>query len=194
MYLVVGLGNPGPQYARHRHNVGFMAVDVLARRIEAESFRDKFSSRLSKGWLNDDVQAWLLKPQTYMNLSGDAVQPCAAFFKIEPAQVIVIHDEIDLPWGTVRLKQGGGHGGNNGVRSVIARLGPDFCRIRVGVGRPAADFKGDVADWVLRDFSEEERGDLPKYVETAAKAVLDIAARGFDAAMKRRNTRSRSAP
>ena len=189
MFLVVGLGNPGREYERHRHNVGFLVVDELARRIEADSFRAKFGGVIAKGWLSDDEQGWLLKPQTYMNLSGDSVQPCAAFFKIPHERVIVIHDEIDLPFETVRIKRGGGHAGNNGVRSIIGRMGPDFLRVRVGVGRPGADFKGDVASWVLQAFSSEEREKLPKVVEIAAKAVLDIATRGLEAAMKRRNTK-----
>ncbi len=187
MLLVVGLGNPGRDYAGHRHNVGFMVVDELARRVEAEPFRAKFSGRLSRGWLNDDTQALLFKPETYMNLSGDAVQPCAAFHKIPAEDVIVIHDELDLPFGDIRLKRGGGHGGHNGVRSIIGRLGADFARVRVGIGRPPPQWRG--ADWVLSDFGAEEREKLPKLVEIAAKCVLDIAARGFDAAMKTRNTR-----
>jgi len=189
MLLVVGLGNPGPKYARNRHNVGFMVVDELARRIEADSFRAKFSADMARGWLNDDTQALLLKPQTYMNLSGDSVQPCAAFFKVAVQDVLVVHDELDLPFGTLRLKRGGGHGGHNGLRSLVARMGADFCRMRVGVGRPPAGFRGEVADYVLSDFSSDERDKLPKYVEIGAKAVLDIATRGFDAAMKKRNTR-----
>lgn len=197
MLLVVGLGNPGRDYAGHRHNVGFMVVDELARRVEAEAFRAKFSGRLSRGWLNDEAQALLFKPETYMNLSGDAVQPCAAFHKIPPSDVIVIHDELDLPFCDIRLKRGGGHGGHNGLRSLIGRMGADFARIRVGIGRPPPQWRGategpsgsSASNWVLSDFSAEEREKLPKCVEVAAKCVLDIAARGFDAAMKTRNTR-----
>jgi PTH1 family peptidyl-tRNA hydrolase len=189
MLLVVGLGNPGREYEGQRHNVGFRVVEELARRIDADSWRAKFSGQISRGWLDDDTQALLLKPQTYMNLSGDCVQPCAAFFKIPAVDVIVIHDELDIPSGVIRLKRAGGHGGHNGLRSLIGRMGPDFCRIRVGVGRPAADWRGEVADWLLQDFTGDEREKLPKTLEIAAKAVLDIAARGFDAAMKTRNTR-----
>ena len=191
MWLVVGLGNPGGKYAGHRHNVGFMAIDELARREDTDAFRSKFSAemarcRLSKG----DDDALLLKPQTYMNLSGDSVQPCAAFFKVPPQRIIVIHDELDLPFATVRLKSGGGHGGHNGLRSIKQRLGgADFLRIRIGIGRPPPSFRGDPADFVLSDFSMQERGELAEVLATAAKTVLDIAARGVQAAMKRRNTR-----
>jgi PTH1 family peptidyl-tRNA hydrolase len=189
MLLVVGLGNPGREYEAHRHNVGFMVVDALARRIEAESFRPRFSAEIARGWLTEDTQALLLKPQTYMNLSGDSVQPCAAFHKVAVSDVLVVHDELDVPFGEVRLKRGGGHGGHNGLRSLIGRMGADFGRIRVGVGRPPASYRGEVADWLLHEFTAEERAELPKYVEMAVKGVLDIATRGFDAAMKTRNTR-----
>lgn len=190
MFLVAGLGNPGRGYAAHRHNVGFMVVDRLAAMAET-SFRSKFSGEWSRVELrrNDFI---LLKPTTYMNLSGDSVQPCAAFFKVKPSEVIVVHDELDLPFGEVRIKKGGGHGGHNGLRSIIGRMGADFIRIRVGIGRPPAGFRGDVADFVLSSFSAEECGEaLEKTLESASKAVLDIAARGLPAAMKKRNTRKK---
>jgi PTH1 family peptidyl-tRNA hydrolase len=187
MWLVVGLGNPGREYAGHRHNIGFGIVDELARRTGADRYRSKFSGELARTELGDE-DAWLLKPQTYMNVSGDAVQPCAAFFKIPAERVIVCHDELDLPYGDVRLKRGGGHGGNNGVRSVMQRLGTDFCRLRFGIGRPPAEYR-DTSSWVLSNFSTEDRQKLDDYVDISVKAVLDIATRGFDAAMKRRNTR-----
>lgn len=193
MWLVVGLGNPGREYASHRHNIGFGIIDELARRTGADSFRSKFSGELARTAFKvhqREEDAWLLKPQTYMNLSGDCVQPCSAFFKIPPEQVIVCHDELDLPFGDIRLKRGGGHGGNNGLRSIIGRLGPNFCRLRFGIGRPPAEYR-DTSSWVLSPFSKEERENLDKHVEISAKAVLDIAARGFDAAMKRRNTREK---
>jgi PTH1 family peptidyl-tRNA hydrolase len=189
MWLIVGLGNPGREYARHRHNAGFMTIDLLAEQVDADSFRSKFSGEIARAWLEDE-DALLLKPMTYMNCSGDSVQPCAAFYKIPAENIIVVHDELDLPFGEVRLKMGGGHGGNNGLRSLIQRLGtPDFGRVRIGIGRPAAGFKGDPSDWVLNPFSGEEREKLPTTLKQAAKSVLDIAARGFAAAMKTRNTR-----
>jgi len=171
-----------------------MALDELASLTRAEVFRKKFSGEIARTSLAG-VDAVLLKPLTYMNLSGDAVQPCAAFFKVAPADVLVVHDELDLPFGDVRLKFGGGHAGNNGVRSVIARLGtPDFGRVRIGIGRPGEGFKGDVADWVLQDFSSSERGELPNSLRAAAESVLSIAARGFRAAMNARNTRQKPTP
>jgi peptidyl-tRNA hydrolase, PTH1 family len=188
MWLIVGLGNPGREYAGHRHNVGFMVLDELASRSGAEAFRAKFSGEIARTELRGE-DALLLKPMTYMNLSGDSVQPCAAFFKIPVDRVVVIHDELDVPFGEVRLKKGGGHAGHNGLRSLIQRMGPDFGRLRVGIGRPPASFRGEVADYVLSPFSAEEREKLPKIVDGAAKTVLDIAARGFHAAMKIRNTR-----
>ena len=197
MLLVVGLGNPGGGYESHRHNVGFMVVDRLAaiasRSSRVPPFRSKFSGEMCKLQLDDD-DALLLKPMTYMNLSGDSVQPCAAFFKVPSEDVIVVHDELDLPFGEIRLKKGGGHGGHNGLRSIIGRMGPDFVRVRVGIGRPPADFRGDVADFVLSPFRSEEREEkLDKTLEAAAKSVLDIAARGLAAAMKTRNRRKKKA-
>jgi PTH1 family peptidyl-tRNA hydrolase len=189
MLLVVGLGNPGKQYAGHRHSVGFQVLDELSRRTGAEPFRGKFGGLLARATLADR-EALLLKPMTYMNLSGDSVQPCAAFFRIDAGDILVVHDELDLPFGTLRLKHGGGHAGHNGLRSLVGRVGTaDFRRLRVGIGRPPADFRGEVADWVLTDFTATERAALPKYLESAAESVLDVAARGFEAAMKTRNTR-----
>lgn len=194
MLLVVGLGNPERKYAGNRHNVGFMALDELASKVSAEPFRRKFSGDIARATLGK-AEAMLLKPMTFMNLSGDAVQPCAAFFKVAPSNVIVVHDEIDLPFGEVRLKFGGGHAGNNGVRSVILRLGtPEFARVRIGVGRPGPDFRGDVADWVLQDFTTAEKAELPNSLMAATESVLDIAARGFQAAANSRNTRPKKKP
>ena len=149
MYLVVGLGNPGQKYEKHRHNVGFMTVEHLARTHGMADFKEKFSGVWTKGELTAfgaRQPVALLQPGTFMNLSGDCVQPAAAFLKVEPAQLIVVHDELDLPWQDVRLKVGGGHAGHNGLRSIIGRLGtPEFVRVRVGIGRPPPGFAGDVA-------------------------------------------------
>ena len=188
MWLVVGLGNPGREYARNRHNVGFMVIDEIAEATSADSFRSKFSGEMARTSFKDE-DALLLKPMTYMNLSGDCVQPCAAFFKIPAERIIVIHDELDVPFGELKLKLGGGHAGHNGLRSLMGRIKGDFGRVRVGIGRPPASFRGDVADFVLQDFTSDEHDTLPKIVEGARRSVLDIAARGFAAAMKRTNTR-----
>jgi PTH1 family peptidyl-tRNA hydrolase len=164
-------------------------VDLIAEQCHAEPFRKRFSGEIARVELAGGVEAQLLKPQTFMNLSGDSVQPCAAFFKIAPEEIVVVHDECDLPFGTVRLKKGGGHAGHNGIRSLIGRLGtPEFVRVRIGVGRPPAEWRGDPADWVLSGFTGEERAAVPTILRNAADSVLDIAARGLDAAMKEHNT------
>lgn len=189
MLLVVGLGNPGREYASHRHNVGFMAVDALADEVRADPFREKFSGQVARAEIARE-QAILLKPMTFMNGSGRSAQPAMAFYKVEPAQLVVIHDELDLPFGTVRLKLGGGHAGHNGLRSIMAHLGTgDFGRIRIGIGRPPPTFSGEVADYVLSSFDAIERAALPDCLRQAAQSVLEVAARGFDAAMNVRNTR-----
>jgi peptidyl-tRNA hydrolase, PTH1 family len=174
LYLIVGLGNPGKKYEAHRHNVGFMTVDRLHGSGGLPAWKEKFSGVFSRG---DDVM--LLKPMTYMNVSGDSVQPAAAFVKVEPDHVIVVHDELDLPFGDVRIKSGGGHAGHNGLRSIIERLGtPEFLRVRIGIGRPPAGFRGEVADYVLSGFDPVERAMLPDIVENAAKAARLVVDKG----------------
>jgi PTH1 family peptidyl-tRNA hydrolase len=193
MHLVVGLGNPGKKYAKNRHNVGFMVVERLAQSHGLPDFKEKFSAVWTKG----EVAAGggrhavaLLEPQTYMNLSGDSVQPAASFLKVDPSHVIVVHDELDLPWQDVRLKVGGGHAGHNGLRSIIQRLGtPEFVRVRVGGGRPPPGFKGDVADFVLADFDALERAELPDVVDRAAVAIEKILVDGIAPAMNSVNTK-----
>jgi PTH1 family peptidyl-tRNA hydrolase len=194
VHLIVGLGNPGKKYEKHRHNVGFMVVERLARAHALPDFKEKFSGLFTKGDLAVGARrfpAALLEPQTFMNLSGDSVQPAAAFLRLESRSIVVIHDELDLPWKDVRLKVGGGHAGHNGLRSLIQRLGtPDFVRVRVGVGRPPAEFKGDVADFVLREFEAHERPELADVVDRACSAIEKILDDGLDAAMNAINTRA----
>ncbi|MDF2695452.1 MAG: Peptidyl-tRNA hydrolase [Labilithrix sp.] len=193
MYLVVGLGNPGKKYAKNRHNVGFMVVERLASSHGLPDFKEKFSAVWTKGEISvggGRHAVALLEPQTFMNLSGDSVQPAASFLKVDPAHVVVVHDELDLPWHDVRLKVGGGHAGHNGLRSIIQRLGtPEFVRVRVGVGRPPAGFMGDVADFVLADFDAMERAELPAVVDRAASAIEAVLAQGLAPAMNAINTR-----
>ena len=191
MHLVVGLGNPGKKYENNRHNVGFVAVDQLHRSEPTFSdFKEKFSGVYAK---SDDLA--LLKPMTFMNLSGDSLQPAAAFLKVEPANIIVLHDELDLPFGDVRIKLGGGHAGHNGLRSIITRLGtPDFIRVRIGVGRPPPDFKGDVADFVLQSFDPVERAELPAIVDKAVAATRAILKHGIVAAMGTANVKAKAKP
>lgn len=193
MLFVVGLGNPGRDYASHRHNVGFMAVDALAAQVNAEAFRDKFSGSYARAVISGE-QAVLLKPMTYMNESGRSIQPAMAFFKAQPSELLVIHDELDLPFGDIRLKFGGGHAGHNGLRSTMAHVGTgEFARLRIGIGRPPPGFRGEVADYVLSSFDAIERATLPDCLKVAVQSVIEIAARGFEAAMKSRNTRPKPA-
>jgi PTH1 family peptidyl-tRNA hydrolase len=192
MFLVVGLGNPGKNYASHRHNVGFMVIEDLAARTRAETFREKFSGQIARASLGDE-SSYLLQPQTYMNESGRCVQPALAFHKIAPTNLIVVHDELDVPFGQVRLKVGGGHAGHNGLRSIMAHIGTgDFIRVRVGIGRPPAVFAGDVADYVLSSFDTVERANLPDILKQATETVLEVAARGVAAAMNVRNSRPKT--
>jgi peptidyl-tRNA hydrolase, PTH1 family len=189
LLLIVGLGNPGKEYASHRHNVGFLAIDALARKVSADAFRDKFSGAYARAEIAGEP-AVLLQPMTYMNDSGRSVQPAMAFFKVEPKDLLVVHDELDLPFGDVRLKLGGGHAGHNGLRSIMAHAGTgDFGRVRVGIGRPPPGFRGEVVDFVLSGFASEERASLPEVLGRAVDAVLDVARRGFEAARNTRNTR-----
>jgi len=193
LFLVVGLGNPGKKYERNRHNVGFMVVDHLARTHGMADFKEKFSGVWTKGDISVGSTRYpvaLLKPATFMNLSGDCVQPAAAFLKVEPKAILVVHDELDLPWRDVRLKLGGGHAGHNGLRSLIDRLGtPDFVRVRVGVGRPPPGFKGDVADYVLQSFDAMETVELPEVIDRACAAVEAVVAKGPQAAMNALNAK-----
>jgi PTH1 family peptidyl-tRNA hydrolase len=193
VHLVVGLGNPGKKYAKNRHNIGFMVVERLASSHGLPDFKEKFSAVWTKGEASVGGRRFpiaLLEPQTFMNLSGDSVQPAAAFLKTEPANVIVVHDELDIPWKDVRLKIGGGHAGHNGLRSIIGRLGtPDFVRVRVGIGRPPPGFKGDVADYVLQNFDAMESAELGDVVDRACGAIERVLADGLTAAMNAVNTK-----
>lgn len=187
--LVVGLGNPGREYASTRHNVGWMALDELARASGAEAFRKKFSGEYAKGRF-EGRDVVLLRPETYMNESGRSVQPAAAFFHAAPGDVVVLHDELDLPFGDVRAKVGGGHAGHNGLRSLIQHLGtPEFVRVRMGIGRPPAGFRGEVADYVLSSFDTAERAEVPDMVAKAIDALRLIATQGAARALTEVNAR-----
>ncbi|PKN57333.1 MAG: aminoacyl-tRNA hydrolase [Deltaproteobacteria bacterium HGW-Deltaproteobacteria-14] len=177
-WLIVGLGNPGPKYSANRHNIGFMVADELVRRLGA-TFQDKFEGRVARGRLAG-VDVLVLEPQTFMNLSGAALGAAASYFKIAPEHVIVIHDELDLPFEQVRVKVGGGHAGHNGLRSVFQHFGADFVRVRCGIGRPV---QSDVVSYVLSDFSVTERETLGAFVDEAAEAVELIVSRGALEAM-----------
>jgi PTH1 family peptidyl-tRNA hydrolase len=189
-WLVVGLGNPGAKYQGHRHNVGFMVVDLLARGASAAEFREKFSGQFARATL-ENREFGLLKPQTYMNVSGTSVQKALAFFKLGLGQLLVVHDELDLPFGTVRIKTGGGLAGHNGLRSIVQHCGgPDFVRVRVGIGRPRS---GSGESYVLSDFSKDECVTLPTVLESASLAIGDILRRGVGAAMNQHNQTAKPA-
>src|SRR5918992_6107607 len=179
--LVAGLGNPGPEYAQTRHNVGFMVADELARRAGG-SWRGKFSGELAEVRL-DGLRLALLKPQTYMNESGRSVGAALRFFKVRPEALLVVHDEVDLEPGRLQARFGGGLAGHNGLRSVAGHVGtPDFARLRVGVGRPERGDPRPVADFVLSPFPADL--DVEGLVARAADAVETVALKGVDAAQQ----------
>ena len=182
--LVAGLGNPGPEHARDRHNVGWMVVDELARR-HAGSFKGKFRGRLADVRL-EDAKLALLKPETYMNESGASIQSAAAFYKLAPASVLVVHDDVDLDVGRLQARLGGGLAGHNGLRSIAQRLGSqEFLRLRIGVGRPGRGDPRPVADYVLSGFAAED--DAEAIVARAADAVECVVAEGLEETQRRFN-------
>ncbi len=196
---VIGLGNPGKQYASTRHNVGFVVIERLAARLGAQ-WSSKFNSNFAKARIakpGADLDLLLLQPLGYMNLSGHAVQPMAAFFAMPPQSLLVVHDDLDLPFGRIQVKMGGGHGGHNGLRSIAAQLATtDFARVRVGIGRPGADPSGEgslkggadaVSDWVLSPFGASERAELPDLVDRAVRAIEDVVCLGVRTAMNTHN-------
>jgi PTH1 family peptidyl-tRNA hydrolase len=182
--LVVGLGNPGREYERNRHNVGWLVVDELARR-HGGSWREKFSGRLAELRIAGHRVA-LLKPETYMNDSGSAVGAARRFFKLEPDAVLVVHDEVDLDHGRLQVRMGGGLAGHNGLRSVAAHLKtPEFMRLRVGVGRPGRGDRRPVADYVLSDFEPSDNAEA--LISRAADAVESLDAEGLEPTQARFN-------
>ena len=182
--LVAGLGNPGREYERTRHNAGWLVLDELAHR-HSGSWRSKFSGSLAEIRLGD-LRLALLKPETYMNDSGRSVGAAVRFFKVEPEQVLVVHDDVDLEAGRLQARAGGGLAGHNGLRSLAQHLGSqDFLRLRIGIGRPGRGDPRPVADWVLSPFSPEE--DAEALVARADDAVETIARDGLEAAQQRFN-------
>jgi PTH1 family peptidyl-tRNA hydrolase len=169
LFLVVGLGNPGPTYAGNRHNVGFMVADLLAERVGGRFKAHKGRADTVEGRLAGQ-RVILAKPKSFMNLSGGPAASLRDFFKIPVERIIVVHDELDIPWATLRLKKGGGDNGHNGLKSMTQSLGSkDYVRVRFGIGRPPG--RQDPADFVLKDFSAAERKELPFHVDRAADAV-----------------------
>ena len=182
--LVVGLGNPGREYARTRHTVGRMVIEDLARRHDG-SWRGKFNGRLAEVRI-DGHRVALLAPETYMNESGRSVAAAASFFKVEPDAILVIHDESDLEAGRLQARMGGGLAGHNGLKSIAERLGTqDFLRLRIGIGRPERGDRRPLADWVLADFEPHE--DAEGLVVRAADAVEALDADGLEVAQRRFN-------
>ncbi|MBV6656333.1 MAG: aminoacyl-tRNA hydrolase [Devosiaceae bacterium] len=168
MHLIVGLGNPGASYARNRHNIGFMAVDDIHERHEFSPWRSRFSAQVSEGRIGSS-KVLLVKPETYMNLSGQAVGEALRFFKLNAADVSVIHDELDLEPGRCRIKRGGGHGGHNGLKSLDAHIGKDYRRIRAGIGHPG--HKDLVSGYVLKDFPKAEEPWVDAFCDALARDV-----------------------
>lgn len=179
-WLVVGLGNPGPDYAGNRHNAGFMVVDVLAGRMGGRFKAHKGRAEVVEGRLAGH-RVVLAKPRSYMNESGGPVKALRDFYKVPTERVVVVHDELDIPYGVLRLKMGGGGGGHNGLRSITKALGgPDYPRVRFGIGRPPG--RMDPAAFVLRDFSATERKELDLHLERAADAAEALLTEGLDRA------------
>jgi peptidyl-tRNA hydrolase, PTH1 family len=194
-WLVVGLGNPGAKYARNRHNIGFLVLDELARKHGLPAWSMKLGGEATGGIVTTErgrERAQLLKPMEFMNLSGFAVQRTAAFSKIDVDQILVVHDEIDLPFGTVRLKSGGGHGGHNGLRSLQEQLGDaKFARLRMGVGRDPNAQPGakDAAGWVLADFPGPQARAVDAMIAAGCEDIETVLAKGIKDAMNQHNAR-----
>ena len=184
-YLLIGLGNPGRQYQTNRHNFGFMFVDRLAVRLNARGLKVQSKAIVTTATY-EDRRLILAKPQTYMNLSGQSVQGLANFYKLPLENLLVAHDDLDIPFGTIRMRPGGGPGGQKGVASAIERLGTkDFARLRLGIGRPPG--RMDPAAYVLQDFSREEVKLLSELLDHAADAALEFVLNGLDKAMNKYN-------
>lgn len=169
MFLIVGLGNPGKEYENTRHNVGFMTVDALAGEYGFAPFKSKFDGVIAEGKIEGE-KVYILKPHTYMNLSGNSVVKAANFYKILPENIIVIHDDMDLPVGKIKAKLGGGAGGHNGLKSIDATITPNYNRIRIGVGH-AKEKGAEVINYVLSGFGKEDKNKLNEVIETVAKTI-----------------------
>jgi len=190
VHLIAGLGNPGPKYAGNRHNVGFMVVDRFVAAHGAPAFRARFQGSVSKASV-EGREVVLLEPGTFMNLSGRSVQQALHFYKLGLPDLVVVHDELDLPFGAVRVKLGGGTAGHKGLASIVECCGgADFCRLRVGIGRPPG--ASGTEGYVLGDFGRDESTKLEDVLERASAALADIVVRGAKAAMNAHNQRSRA--
>ncbi|WP_224249681.1 aminoacyl-tRNA hydrolase [Hyalangium gracile] len=191
MKLICGLGNPGREYERHRHNIGFMVVEALLPRARAELNQEKFQARVGQGSLGSE-RILFVEPQTYMNLSGRSLAEAARFYKVAVEDILVIHDELDLPFGRLQLKAGGGTGGHNGLKSSVQSLGADgFIRLRFGIGKPEGpNAKERVAGYVLSGFDDGERRQLEEFIGRAADMAETWAREGLATAMNRFNRKA----
>ncbi|MFB7733822.1 aminoacyl-tRNA hydrolase [Streptomyces sp. NPDC056112] len=190
-WLIVGLGNPGPEYAMNRHNVGFMVVDLLADRIGGRFKRaGKAQAQVVEGRIGppgpESRRVVLVKPMSFMNLSGGPVNALRDFYKVPLANVVAVHDELDIDYGVLRLKLGGGDNGHNGLKSMTKAMGPDYHRVRFGIGRPPGRMQ--VADFVLKDFSSAERKELDYFVDRTADSVECLLAEGLERAQSAYNS------
>ncbi len=169
MWLIAGLGNPGSKYEQTRHNIGFMVIDELAKKLERQNEKNEHKSIAFHGYL-DNQKVILAKPQTFMNLSGEAIQPLLNYYKISLENMIIIHDDVDLPFGVLKLQKNRGHGGNNGIRDIHAKLGTkDYLRVKFGVD---SVFNKDTGSYVLQNFSKEQTVDLPYVIESSINIIL----------------------
>ncbi len=190
MYLVVGLGNPGRKYSGSRHNVGFIVADEVAQRLGIKTWKERFKSLIGEAHYHDE-KIVILKPQTYMNRSGEALHQAKKFYKAKTQYIIVVHDEMDLPLGTIRVKAGGGSAGHRGLESIMSWLGTgDFPRVRVGIGKPAE--KEEHVSYVLTTFSEAEKRVLREVTNLSSDAVLEIISNGVESAMNIYNRKDSS--
>lgn len=190
MKIIAGLGNPGDQYRMTRHNMGFLVLDALAEDAGIAVQKKKFEALLGDGRIGNE-RVLLVKPQTFMNLSGQSIRQAADFYQKTPEEIIVVHDDLDLPFGTVRIKVGGGDGGHKGIRSLMDHLGGAFTRVRLGIGKPS--FKDDTEHYVLQPFPKADLETLAEVVRKACEAVREILDSGVRPAMNRFNTRERKA-
>lgn len=187
MHLVLGLGNPGRQYAQTRHNAGFLVVDRIAERLLESCDKKQLGALVGSVRLGTEAVV-LAKPQGFMNLSGQPAASLRGYFKLANDEVVVVHDDVDIPFGDIRVKKGGGHGGHNGLRDLNQKLGADYVRVRFGVGRPPAGW--DTADYVLGRWTSEEEAALPELVDRAVDAVEMVVVEGSTEAMNRVNVRN----
>ena len=190
MWLVVGLGNPGRRYAATRHNIGFSVIETLAQRWSIPAEGKQLGSHVGAGRIGNE-KALLARPQSFMNRSGHPVRSLMGYFKLDTDRLMVIHDDLDLPFGRVQLKRGGGHGGHNGLRDINKHAGKDYVRVRVGVGRPPEGW--DVADFVLGKWSQGETPEIPSIVDRASDAVEAVLRDDLETAMNHFNQRHQGA-